>query len=196
MLTFGITVLPVLQKSAWCMATHKPFLCCKASLLLAPHPRASWQVRRKQKAVKGQCRSLWALPSLVSGLFHGIYIKKLEALIILESHRSSACGNNTSQSVAVGFTFLQWLSPELFLSSLLRRFRRSEEYNQDRRTETQEALRPVFLFTWGQKACEYLLAICFRLVFQTMSTDGFSHTSDWCCYCPLSCFRSNSCIRR
>lgn len=85
---------------------------------------------------------------------------------------------------------------KVFLSSLLRRFRRSEEDNQGQRTETQEALRPVFLFTWGQKACEYLLAICFRLVFQRMRTDRFSHTSDWCCYCPLSCFRSNSCIRR
>lgn len=34
MLTLGITVLPVLQKSACCMATHKPFLCCRASCLL------------------------------------------------------------------------------------------------------------------------------------------------------------------
>lgn len=56
-LTLGITVLPVLQKSAGCKATHQPFLCCRAFLLLAPCPRASWQVRRKQNAVNGQ---LWA----------------------------------------------------------------------------------------------------------------------------------------
>lgn len=84
----------------------------------------------------------------------------------------------------------------MFLSSLLMMFRRSEEDNQGQRPETQEALRPVFLFTSSQKACECLLAICFRSVFQRMSTDRFSHACGWCCYCPLSCFCSNSCIQK
>lgn len=66
-LTLGITVLPVLQKSACCKATHKPFLCCRASLLLALHPgKLAGQKEAEWPIVD---RSLWALPGLASDAY-------------------------------------------------------------------------------------------------------------------------------